>query len=101
MIAFGVAQEKTNTGKMTYQGISRHAKAGWDMFAPHAELLAWEVNVADGFQLLNNIKHSNSAGETAQYCFLVDTKQEWDVYVVAFSTSLSSYLCGRRENNFP
>ncbi len=60
MIAFGVAKDKTNrVGKVMYKSISRHAKAGWDVFASLAELLAWEV--ANGFQLLNNIKHGNSA----------------------------------------
>ncbi|DBA77045.1 TPA: hypothetical protein ACH3X1_009633 [Trebouxia sp. C0004] len=59
MIAFGVAKDKTDrTGKMIYKSISRHAKAGWDVFASLGELLAWEV--ANGFQLLNNIKLGNN-----------------------------------------
>ncbi len=59
MIAFGVAKDKTKrTGKMMYKSISRHAKAGWDVFASLGELLAWEI--ANGFQLLNNIKRGNN-----------------------------------------
>ena len=59
MIAFGVAKDKTNrTGKMMYKSISRHAKAGWGVFASLNKLLAWEV--ADGFQLSNNIKLGNN-----------------------------------------
>ncbi len=41
MIACGVAKDKTNRiGKVMYKSISRHAKAGWDVFASLAELLA-------------------------------------------------------------
>ena len=41
-----------------YKSISKHAKAGWDVFASLGELLAWEI--ANGFQLLNNIKLGNN-----------------------------------------
>ncbi len=48
MINFGVAKDKTNkTGKVTYKGIARHAKAGWDVFASLAELLAWATSATD------------------------------------------------------
>ncbi len=68
MIAFGVAKDKTNkTGKVIYKGIARHAKAGWDVFASLAELLAWEV--ANGFQLLNDIKHGKSAWTNSTILF--------------------------------